>query len=98
MPVAIVKVMVTDFTAFREAHDRYLERVGDRLQTALLMHRLYQSAEDPHEILIFDQWINVEAAQALYSEAGFREAEMNRYLAERPQWRWYLETEARKIG
>ncbi len=98
MPVAVVRARVKDFRQFREAHDRFIERMGDRLATALLMHRLYQSAENPEEILIVDQWINIEAAQSLYSTMGFRDAEMNDLLLDPPEWHWYLETEARKIG
>lgn len=98
MPVAVVKAKVRDFPQFREAHDRFIERMGDRLATALLMHRMYQSAENPDEILIVDQWANIEAAQSLYSNVGFRDSEMNGLLLGLPEWHWYLETEARKIG
>ncbi|MBI2863646.1 MAG: hypothetical protein HYX94_03690 [Chloroflexi bacterium] len=98
MPVAVVRARVKDFRQFREAHDRFVERMGGRLATALLMHRMYQSAEDPQEIMIVDQWVNVEAAQSLYSNVGFRDAEMNDLLLELPEWHWFLEIEARTIG
>ncbi len=82
MPYMMGRVTVEDYAKFREVFDGAEEM---RKSAGALSSKIYQSVDDPNEVIIEVEFPTVDAAKAFQGSQGLREAQQRAGAKEAPR-------------
>ncbi len=82
MAYFMARVSVEDYATFREVFDG---REGARKAAGALSSRVFQSVDDPNEVIIEIEFPTVEAAKAHQTSQGLRDAQERAGAKETPR-------------
>ena len=82
MPYTMARVAVEDYAKFRETFDGAVEM---RKSAGALGSKVYQSVDDPNEVIIQIEFPTVEAAKAFQGSPALREAQQRAGAKEAPR-------------
>ena len=82
MPYMMARATVEDYATFRETFDGALEM---RKSAGALGSKVYQSADDPNEVIIAIEFPTVDAAKAFQGSQELRETRQRAGLKEPPR-------------
>ncbi len=82
MPYTMARVTVEDYAKFRETFDGAVEM---RKSAGALGSKVYQSVDDPNEVIIEIEFPTVDAAKAFQGSQELRETQQRAGLKEPPR-------------
>ena len=82
MPYMMARAMIEDYAKFREVFDGAEEM---RKSAGVLSSKVYQSVDDPNEVIIEMEFPTVDAAKAFQGSQELREAQQRAGLKEPPR-------------